>query len=54
MANSEESAKIQDEMNALTSIITDTAATAEESASISAELANQAAKLKESLEVFNI
>jgi methyl-accepting chemotaxis protein len=54
VANSQESFKIQDEMNSLTSIITDAAATAEESASISAELAEQAVRLKESLEAFHI
>ena len=54
MANARESVRIQNEMNALTAMITDTAATAEESAGISAELADQAAQLKDSLRVFSI
>lgn len=54
MANVQDSVKIQNEMNVLTAMVTDTAATAEESASISAELADQAAKLKDSLKAFSI
>jgi len=54
MNNSRESLKIQQEINLLTATITDTSATAEEYASISAELAEQAAKLKESLKVFQV
>jgi len=54
MNNSRESLKIQQEINALTTTITDTSATAEEYASISAELAEQAAKLKENLKVFQV
>jgi methyl-accepting chemotaxis protein len=54
MTNTQESLKIQQEINALTATITDTSATAEEYASISAELAEQAAKLKENLKVFQI